>query len=399
MIFVTLLTAGVTLVLLAPTLVDLWSLARRWTARGTASGASAPEPARILFLVPAHDEELLVGDCVRSVAAMDYPAECRTIVVIADNCSDGTALEAASAGARVLERTDLHHRGKPWALAWAVERIPLGDHDGIVILDADSVVDRGFASALSAAGVHRNAVLQPFNGIANPGDNALTRMAAVLSTAYYRFIYPLRNRGGLNSPLSNGMCIGSAILEEAGWEVFSLAEDTELYVRLTRRGVPIRVVPGAILGSQEARELQQSRVQRTRWRGGRYAILQEGWRDIVGDRRIGPVQRLDLVCELLLPGPVVQSGVALFTALLLLAFRPPFWTLVLGGLALAMTRLFLYTLAAIRAQPSPMRSLAAFAFLPVYLPWRIAIEVLSLRRRAGPWLRTARHGDSPSPNP
>ena len=53
---------------------------------------SGPAPrARLVVLVPAHDEEVLIGRCLQHLLAQDHPAELRRIVVVADNCTDRTA--------------------------------------------------------------------------------------------------------------------------------------------------------------------------------------------------------------------------------------------------------------------------------------------------------------------
>src|SRR5260370_331616 len=68
--------------------------------------------ARLLVLVPAHDEEGLVGRCLASLQAQTYPRSSYRVVVIADNCSDRTAELARAGGAGVLERRDAERRGK-----------------------------------------------------------------------------------------------------------------------------------------------------------------------------------------------------------------------------------------------------------------------------------------------
>src|SRR5689334_19577273 len=83
----------------------LW---RRWAGPvppRPPSPAAADCP-RLLFLVPAHNEEQLIGACVRSLRALRYPADRSTVVVIADNCSDQTAARARASGASCLERHD-----------------------------------------------------------------------------------------------------------------------------------------------------------------------------------------------------------------------------------------------------------------------------------------------------
>src|SRR5215471_18855991 len=66
------------------------------------SPAPRPAPAawpRLVVLVPAHDEEPLVGRCVASLREQSYPRSGHRIVVIADNCRDRSAA-TRSTGAR-----------------------------------------------------------------------------------------------------------------------------------------------------------------------------------------------------------------------------------------------------------------------------------------------------------
>ena len=124
--------------------------------------ASAKKPAeaegidpalRLAVLVPAHDEEVLIGRSVDSLLDQDYPRELRRVVVVADNCTDSTARVARSHGAEVLERVDLDRRGKGHALNWAMRTLIASDAgiDAFVVVDADSVTDPGLLRALEAA--------------------------------------------------------------------------------------------------------------------------------------------------------------------------------------------------------------------------------------------------------
>lgn len=396
MILLSLLVGSAALLLFLPTLSDMLSLGRMARPRGEGREEPAGQaPPRLLFLIPAHDEALLIEGCVGSLLHMDYPEQSRRLVVIADNCTDDTASLARGAGAECLERTDLQRRGKPWALAWALEQTDLTDFDAVVIVDADSVVDPGFARAMARHAPLANRAVQGSHAVRNPGDSSMTRMAAVLSTVFYRYMYPLRSRAGLSVPLTgNGMCIGSEILQERGWRAFSIAEDTELYVDLTRAGHRIEVEPDAVVRSQEARELKQGKVQRTRWRAGRLAILRRLGPEVLRARDLGLRQKLDMLGELLAPGPLVHLGMALFLAAPVLLLWPPGATILLVLLLLPVGRLVVYTLLAIRDQPDPPGTLRAFLFLPVYLAWRMGTEVIALRTDGDrSWVRTDRHAE------
>src|SRR5579864_3604331 len=62
-------------------------------------------PARTKFdvVVPAHDEEAGIGSTVESLLRVDYPRDLYRVIVVADNCADGTATNAKNAGALVIE--------------------------------------------------------------------------------------------------------------------------------------------------------------------------------------------------------------------------------------------------------------------------------------------------------
>src|SRR3954447_417618 len=53
--------------------------------------APSGEPLRTVVIVPAHDEESGLGRTLGYLEQQDFPADRLEVVVIADNCSDGTA--------------------------------------------------------------------------------------------------------------------------------------------------------------------------------------------------------------------------------------------------------------------------------------------------------------------
>ena len=64
--------SGLVLVLWLPLVSEILSLVARKRAI-VPSDAGSGEIPKLLFLVPAHDEELLISACVRSLVDMEYP--------------------------------------------------------------------------------------------------------------------------------------------------------------------------------------------------------------------------------------------------------------------------------------------------------------------------------------
>lgn len=122
-------------------------------ARASSDGASMYRPAercaavaehwaenvRIIAVIPAHNEETALPRAVASVRAQQRPAQ--DIIVLADNCSDGTATVAGVNGCRVIETVGNTDR-KAGALNQALPGL-LDELDGadlVMVTDADSMI-------------------------------------------------------------------------------------------------------------------------------------------------------------------------------------------------------------------------------------------------------------------
>lgn len=103
---------------------------------------------RIHVLIPAHNEEASIAATLESVAAQHLRAD--DVLVIADNCTDNTALVAAENGAKVLA-TKNNTGKKAGALNQALSQILPGmdDSDVILVLDADSAISPQFLAMAS----------------------------------------------------------------------------------------------------------------------------------------------------------------------------------------------------------------------------------------------------------
>ena len=197
---------------------------------------------RIAVLVPAHDEAALIARCVQSLQAQTYPSRLYDVIVVADNCSDATASIARSAGADVLVRDEPDARGKGRALRWAFDRVlrrPIPP-DAVVVVDADSVADPCFLSALVRPFESGASAVQGESLLAEDGSRA-----ASLRAAAFLLVNRVRPAGrsalGLPCDLTgNGMLLSSELLRAYPWDAFTSAEDLEY----TRQPPPGRCAPG-----------------------------------------------------------------------------------------------------------------------------------------------------------
>jgi cellulose synthase/poly-beta-1,6-N-acetylglucosamine synthase-like glycosyltransferase len=344
-----------------------------------------------MFVIPAHDEEQMVADCVRSVLALSYPKAHIGIVVIADNCSDRTAEKVRDCGVRCLERTDDARRGKPHAIAWALDRVDFAAWDAVVILDADTVVHEAYAAELDRAAPLRGKAMECYNDVRNPDDTRLTRMATVFAAGLFRGAFALKRRAGLNVPLSAGMCIGTDVLAAHPWKAFGLSEDWEAYAILTSAGVTIGLASGAHLYAQEARTLHQATSQRVRWLTGRLSALATQGPALLRSRKIGWRQKVDAIAELAAPGPAVQFALCVGIATVSWIGNAPAGRACTVALCLSLVRPAAYAMVGLYHDRAPLRAASAFAYLPVYAVWRLVVAARGLMPFQGrEWVRSAR---------
>ena len=377
-----------------PALSDIWAVAASLFQPGPGQLPEPESSPRLLFLVPAHNEMLLIERCVHSLLAQAYPREALSVVVIADNCSDETSTLARAAGAHVLERSTTSDHGKSHAIRWALAELP-DAFDAMVIVDADSVVAPDFGRMLALTPGLRTVAVQAYDGLNNEFENALTRLAGVLTRARYHVALRIKSAARLNCPLTgNGISLGREVLARFGWAPKTVTEGWELYASLTLAGVDCLYCPKARVEAQETRELGQSRSQRARWTTGRMQVLRLYGREIFGSRDITSLQKLDLLAELSSLGPIVRGGIALVGLAACILAKPLGYRLLVLLFSSGAVQPALYAALAMPGHPQPLRTLSAFAYLPVYAVWRLGVAVQALiQGRSKVWVRTGRRVD------
>lgn len=350
---------------------------------------------RLVFFVPAHNEELLIGAAVKSLVSMDRQLTANDVIVVADNCDDATAQIAAEAGAQVLERNDLLRRGKPYALEWAFSQVSLDDYDAAVIVDADTTVTPGFADAFARRAPLRDKAVQGYFAVADRGESWLSLLADLLAKVRYEGQYPFKQKAKLNCPLTgNGMCLGTGLLNRAGWAPSALTENWELYARYTMLGERIEYSQDALLHSQEASSISQSATQRRRWQAGKALVFSSYAPKLIRSRRVRFLQKMDALGELATPGPVVHFTIAVVLILSLILTSVGSAQAVAWLFILSLLPTVIWTMAILIKQPNKVQLFLAMLRLPAYAIWRVFVALLAIgTARSGGWYRSPRQNE------
>ncbi|VXC98779.1 glycosyltransferase family 2 protein [Sphingomonas sp. AX6] len=337
-------------------------------------------------LMPAHNEERGIEDSIRAVRAQMRSRD--QLIVIADNCSDGTASIARSLGATVTERVDPDRRGKGYALEAARPYVAQGRRRAIIVVDADCIPDRHALRQLAATAVNEDAAVQAIDLLSVPAKaTPLVRISCfaflVKNLVRQRALKRLADVALLQG---TGMAFPQALYARIDWGGGSLVEDLDLGIRLLIGGERVLFEDRAAFFSPASS--QAATVgQRRRWEHGMLdGMARNVPRLIVAGLRQRPAL-LIVAADQIIPPTVML--IAAVTSLWL-----TMWVIGLFGPALLLTgALALLVLGLGVAWSKCGREIVPFDMLGQsirYFAWKLPIALQFITRREGRWVRTER---------
>jgi cellulose synthase/poly-beta-1,6-N-acetylglucosamine synthase-like glycosyltransferase len=348
---------------------------------------------RIAVLVPAHDEETNIAATVAALRA--GLAETDRLLVVADNCRDGTAQAAAAAGAEIVERHDPSRHGKGFALAFGVEHLSKFPPDVVIVVDADCRVSANGLETLACMAARTGRPVQAEYLLTLPpkpdARSALNGLAFLVRNL-------VRPRGlhrlGLPCQLTgSGMAFPWSVLRDAPPLRANLVEDMVLGIKLALVGTPPVLCSAVSVSSALPEPGKVQLRQRQRWEHGHLATLMvHGPRLLLAGmarRRAGLIaMALDLMVPplALLVGAVAGLSLVALGAVALGASAGPLLLCLTGGALILIAVLSAWW--RFGRHLLPARTLAA---VPFYVLWKMPLYLgFFLRGRHGRWERTSR---------
>ena len=110
----------------------------------------AAPACRFAVVIPARNEEAVIGALVSSLNHQDYPNSLYDVFVVPNNCTDNTAGEARRCGANVIScRYPVRCKGD--VLRQVFPMLLARDYHVFCVFDADNVADRSFLREMNNA--------------------------------------------------------------------------------------------------------------------------------------------------------------------------------------------------------------------------------------------------------
>jgi poly-beta-1,6-N-acetyl-D-glucosamine synthase len=241
--------------------------------------------ARVICVIPAHNEATGIGETLASVAAQTRPVD--QLIVVADNCTDATAAIAAEYGTVV---TTVGNRDKKaGALNQAMNLLvpALADDDFILVMDADTTIPADFVET-----AERSLDADPLVGGVSSifaGRSTSSVLGLMQSMEFFRYrrqILRNGNRAFVLSGTASAIRVSALraikaargeLLPDGGGDFYdtaSLTEDNELTLALLMTGYRC-VAPGAQSTTDVMPDVSKLYRQRHRWYLGALRNLRE----------------------------------------------------------------------------------------------------------------------------
>lgn len=223
---------------------------------------------RFAVLLPARNEENVIGHIIESLQAQNYPKDLYDVIVIPNNCTDDTQGAALRAGAKVMHCTGpVSTKGE--VLHQIVDCL-MGSYDAYVVFDADNMVDAQFLARMNDAIAAGAKVAKSRQCALNPYDNWVSGGYDL----YFQSHTILHNRGRAPLKLSaklvgTGFMVTDSLLQEmGGWNTYTLTEDIEFASQCAILGHRVYFVPDALTYDEQPLSFAMSMRQRWRWSAG-----------------------------------------------------------------------------------------------------------------------------------
>ncbi len=240
-------------------------------------------------IIAARNEELVIGQLIKSIKNQKYPKEMIDVFVVADNCTDNTAQVAREAGAIVRERFNKVQIGKGYALDHMIKIIESDyaskQYDGYFVFDADNLLDENYIREMNKTFNQGYRVITSYRNSKNYDQNWISAGYALwfLHEAEYLNL----PRMVLNSSCAisgTGFLVHTDLIKaNGGWIHHLLTEDIEFSVSQILKGEKFGYCRSAMLYDEQPVTFNQSWHQRLRWAKGFYQVFAKYGKDLIGN--------------------------------------------------------------------------------------------------------------------
>ncbi|MDH7564697.1 MAG: glycosyltransferase family 2 protein [Candidatus Bathyarchaeota archaeon] len=309
----------------------LTALRSSWRRKKLNSINSVLCPYFVSIVIPARNEERVIGRLLQRINELTYPKERVEIIAVDDGSSDGTGTimeNFAKTDSRlkvIHQNQEESGRGKASALNAALRHV---NGEIVVCFDADYYPQRDILERLlNGFSDPEVGVVQGRVTVLNEPKNIVTRLVALERIGGYRVDQYARQILKLIPQFGGTVgAVRRSLLDHiGGWDESALAEDTDLTFRVYLAGYKVRYINEAECYEEAVESWHAYWRQRRRWAEGHMETAFKHTASVLKNRKLTLREKVDGVLLLnvyFMPILVLFSWIIGFSLFFL---GPPQW--------------------------------------------------------------------------
>ena len=265
--------------------------------------SEASDFRKIAVVIPAYKEDQIILNTVKLALDHDYPSECFSIFVMADQLNNET-LSALHLLPVTVHQVIHQQSTKAKSLFLFFEKIQPELFDVVLVLDADNVMKMGFLRKVNNAFFAGWKAVQCHRTAKNK-NNALATLDAISEEIRINIFFAGQRAFGFSAELiGSGMAFEYSLLKDILQNKYiqeSPGEDKEMTLQLMKKGIKVEYLADAFVLDEKVSDLQVFKRQRKRWIESQLQIIRSFFRTEFKEVRSKRVFWYRLFQNLLLP--------------------------------------------------------------------------------------------------
>ena len=294
------------------------------------------EKKKFAILIPARNEEQVIGNLLDSLEKLHYPQNMYEVFVLINGCTDQTEKIAYSHHCSLIRMKSVSSKGEVLKNAFTVlkERKSI---DAFVIFDSDNLVNASFLNSMNDALNSGYDIIQGRREGKNIHDNIISsiyELFYMMQNVFYNHTRMCVHSSAIIN--GTGWAISRKWINEHGFAVRTITEDLELSALATLSDTPVGYCHDAITYDEFPNSLSRQFHQLQRWIYGQVECMRIfEWKLIRKGIHSAPArdQMLLFLTPVLILAVLAALGIGVTMypeSLLILWFMKHIWSLLLS---------------------------------------------------------------------
>lgn len=248
--------------------------------------------AKILVVIPAHNECIQIRDTIRALKMADYPKELINIILLNDKCTDNTVNIAYEENIKIYNFNNCENtKGSVLNSFCSQYKKLINNYDYLCIIDADTLIDKDFFKLANNEFKKGHLIVQgEINSIRFNKSFVSYFMELIQIIINYFTDYQNKLKKSVMIA-GKGLLISPKVLNEIEWDSNALLDDVDFSFNALLHGYSIHYCPQMKVRTKQVYTFHDMWIQQRRYASGQKQIVKKyqhlfSNKNLIGSARI-----------------------------------------------------------------------------------------------------------------